>query len=136
MTAQRRYDLLINESEAVGFDKGVRGSGRHGREWSVAGKSRHRREGRQAEETGANESSPKGERLHKSRNDSRGPNILTVGKCPATLPRSRLSVNRPSRPKDQQIFRERERCNQPRSHAALLRQFPGRCEAARRGRFA
>jgi len=24
--------LLINESEAVGFDKGVRGSGRHGRE--------------------------------------------------------------------------------------------------------
>ena len=40
------------------------------------------------------------------RNDSRGPNILTVGKCPATLPRSRLSVNRPSRPKDQQIFRE------------------------------
>jgi hypothetical protein len=51
-------------------------------------------------------------------------------------PRSRLSENRPSRPKDQQIFRERERCNQPRSHAALLRQFPGRCEAARRGRFA
>ena len=37
-------------------------------------------------------------------------------------------MNRPSRPKDQQIFRERERCNQPRSHAALLRQFPGRCE--------
>jgi len=24
--------LLINESEAVGFDRGVRGSGRHGRE--------------------------------------------------------------------------------------------------------
>src|SRR6266513_6027317 len=72
----------------------------------------------------------------RSRNDSRGPNILTAGKCPATLPRSRLSENRPSRPKDQQIFRERERCNQPRSHAALLRQFPGRCEAARRGRFA
>ena len=42
----------------------------------------------------------------RSRNDSRGPNILTIGKCPATLPRSRLSVNRPSRPKDQQIFRE------------------------------
>src|SRR5437016_12122686 len=61
---------------------------------------------------------------------------IAIGKCPATLPRSRLSVNRPSRPKDQQIFRERERCNQPRSRAALLRQFPGRCEAARRGRFA
>src|SRR5260370_26138038 len=42
----------------------------------------------------------------RSRNDSRGPNILTIGKCPATLPRSRLSVNQPSRPKDQQIFRE------------------------------
>ena len=42
----------------------------------------------------------------RSRNDSRGPNILTIGKCPATLPRLRLSVNRPSRPKDQQIFRE------------------------------
>src|SRR5882724_10764903 len=41
-----------------------------------------------------------------SRNDSRGPNILTIGKCPARLPRSRLNVNRPSRPKDQQIFRE------------------------------
>src|SRR5205085_8098698 len=72
----------------------------------------------------------------RSRNDSRGPNILTIGKCPATLPRSRLSVNRPSRPKDQQIFRERERCSQPTSHAALLRQFLGRCKAARRGRFA
>src|SRR5207244_11536674 len=57
-------------------------------------------------------------------------------KMSGNLPRPRLSVNRLSRPKDQQIFRERERCNQPRSHAALLRRFSGRCEAGRRGRFA
>src|SRR6266516_4141377 len=64
------------------FDNGVHGNGRHGRE------------ARRVSD------------FTRSRNDSRGPNILTIGKCPATLPRSRLSVNRPSRPKDQQIFRE------------------------------
>src|SRR5258705_3503690 len=42
----------------------------------------------------------------RSRNDSRGPNILAIGKMSGNPPRSRLSVNRPSRPKDQQIFRE------------------------------
>src|SRR6266566_4859799 len=59
----------------------------------------------------------------RSRNDSRGPNILTVGKCPATLPRSRLSVNRPSRPKDQQISANKKvvtsRDHTPRSFASF-----------------
>src|SRR5713101_2808044 len=48
----------------------------------------------------------------------------------------RLSVNRPSRLKDRQIYREREGCSQPRSCAALLRQSPDQREAGRRGRFA
>jgi hypothetical protein len=47
-----------------------------------------------------------------------------------------LSVNQPSRPKGQHIYREREHCNPPKSHAARLRQFPDRSEAARHGRSA
>ena len=85
---------------------GVHGNGRHGREWSALGSRDIDGKAARPIELERKSQARRVSDFTRSRNDSRGPNILTIGKCPATLPRSRLSVNRPSRPKDQQIFRE------------------------------
>ena len=85
---------------------GVHGNGRHGREWSALGSRDIDGKAARPIERERKSQARKVRDFTRSRNDSRGPNILTIGKCPATLPRSRLSVNRPSRPKDRQIFRE------------------------------
>src|SRR5438046_3126476 len=85
---------------------GVHGNGRHGREHGVLGSRRVDGKAKWLSERERTNQAGRVSDFTRSRNDSRGPNILTAGKCPATLPRSRLSENRPSRPKDQQIFRE------------------------------
>jgi len=69
-------------------------------------------------------------RLHQIRMIPEG-RIFYCRKCPATSESS--SVRRPSRPKDQQIFREQERCNQrdhtPRCFAVFRVAANGRRDA-------
>ena len=98
--------MVTDELRGNGRINGGRGSGRHGREWSPLGSCDIDGKAARPIERERKSQARRVSDFTRSRNDSRGPNILTIGKCPATLPRSRLSVNRPSRPKDQQIFRE------------------------------